>query len=450
MVAAEAAAMTDRAEETARQIAKLTQDVQEAKARGSEGSDELVKALNKERQLIAEGKIQLLSEMVHAIDATADEEGELKTSLVDLQEEIVSVLRAGGRLSAGEGAAANTTGVLETTVVSALKQELKENAELIKVKNARINRLEEVKLTVDQVKKLSRMKADGKAAAAENKELKKKIATMEQRAKRTSVAAASGGGSSSPPSSSLSPAEVDSALSAAAATKERVEELTGVKETLLRKVRGYGARINELEMEHSRVRSALEDGGFSLPEGSSLGEIVLDVVGRATGAAGGGSFVSTATDGHGVAMAAAVAVAERHHAELKESREVLRQAEVSRVTLQEQMRAGVSKYRTLEAQEASVREGLEAVQAEMREMKETAAKKEEKSGELAILEVGGRVGKDVCVEIYQIVDTKKNTNLGNEGCLEGGNTDECLDGLGYEIAMLLQKVFLSLRSKQVF
>lgn len=276
--------------------------------------------------------------------------------------------------------------------ISDLEQKLKETGEIIAQKDARIKRLEEVRLTKSDVAKLTKMKMSGKAAADENKELKKKLKELERRG-----AGVAGDVGLSSSSSSSSCAELAAVLATAAAAEERVAELTGAKETLLKKVRGYGARIHELETEYTRVRAAVEDGGFMLPKGKDLSEVVLEVVERAVGVAEDASIVSSAADGDGAAVAAAVAAAGRHHAELEEVREALRRAEAGRVTMQDQMRAGVSKFRVLEAKEASVRKQLEETSArmvvaenaarQMREAMETAAKNKEKSSSVVILEV---------------------------------------------------------------
>ncbi|CAM9506922.1 unnamed protein product, partial [Sphacelaria rigidula] len=285
--AADAAALAEKVDAAERRIESLSREVSEAKAAAAGGAasmndfNAVVQEFKGERLRIAEQKVDLLREMLRAIDSAADEDGNLSEDLVVLQGEIAGVLPAGGGWAssgAGGGATAAAAATLEAKVVSALREELEAKAALIVKRNARIDRLEEVKLTVDQVKKLSKMKADGKAAAAENKVLKKKLADMQAAA---SAGAIGGGGSS---------ADIAAARAEATSAKERVEELTSVKETLLQKVRGYGAHINALETEQNRVRAVVANAGFALPgdgrgadSSASLSEIVFEVLERAAG-----------------------------------------------------------------------------------------------------------------------------------------------------------------------
>lgn len=282
--------------------------------------------------------------------------------------------------------------------VAALRRQLEEAVSVIEKKDARIKRLEEVRLTTDQVEKLRAMKMNGIAAAAENKELKKRLAALERGSKNSSDGggrswSGSASGNTEGDDSSASSEAAAAAAAAAAGAEARVSELLGVKEALLKKVREYGTRLAETEKERELVRVALEEAGIPAPKGRDLSEAVLELAEKATGM--DESFMSTGTDGDGAAaVAAAVAAEERHNAELEEVQEALRRAEAEKSTLQDQMRAGVSKFRVLEAQESGIRGRLEdttarlqAAEDEARRFGEVKEKEKDLARQVKFLEV---------------------------------------------------------------
>lgn len=204
-------------------------------------------------------------------------------------------------------------------------------------KVARITHLERVRLTRDQVEKLQNMKVNARNTAADNLKL-----------------------------------------------KERVAELDGAKKNLLEKLRQYGKRVHELEKEHSVVRAAVEEAGISAVDGRDLGDAVLELAERSTGI--DASMMSSISGGEAAAMAAAVAGSERHYSELQEAKSALRRQEGERSGLQEQMRAGVARFRELEGREASVRERLEQTESDTRQKLKMQEKDHER--QLRFLQVG--------------------------------------------------------------
>lgn len=241
--------------------------------------------------------------------------------------------------------------------ILALKRKIRDFEELIEQKNARITRLESVRLTKDQVEKLSTMKLNARQATAENKKLKQRLAELERRMSESS--------------------DQDSALVVA---NKRVEELQGVKSSLMERCQQYGERIYELERQQMRVRAAVEKAGVVAPEGCDLSDAVLEVAERAAGA-DDASVVSSISTSEAAAVASAVAAAERHQAEVKEAKAALQKETAERLTVQEQMRAGVLKYRALEADVSAMRQQLAAAEMGKREAVKTALKTKERDHE---------------------------------------------------------------------
>lgn len=305
------------------------------------------------------------------------------------REEAEKKLRAVEEEHAGAVAAASASIEKSERRVTALRQQVEEAVDIIEKKDARIKRLEEVRLTNDQVEKLRTMKMNGIAAAAENKELKRRLAELE-RATKTGGGGGGGSGEGSGGDASLAASE------AVAAAEARISELMGVKEALLKKVREYGTHLAETERERELVRAAVEEVGISAPKGRDLSEAVLELAEKVAGA--DSSFMSTTTDGEGAAVAAAVAAAEHHHqAELQDVREALRHAEAEMETMQEQMRAGVSKFRALETQELGVRKHLEetrkrleVAEEEARQLRDVKEKEKDHARTVKFLEVSAR------------------------------------------------------------
>ena len=259
--------------------------------------------------------------------------------------------------------------------VAELSREIEEGKQAIAQKDSRIKRLEEVRLTNHQVEKLQAMKTSARKTAAENRELKQRLAVLEE---GRSQAGGGAGGSSS--SGLLGTGEAPADLAAAT---ERIAELQGAKKNVVEKLRVYGKRVHDLEKEHMRVRAAVEQMGVSASEGRDLGDAVLEVAQRASGS--DASMMSSFSSGEGSAVAAAAAAAaaaaERHHAELEEMSAALRKGEADRSALKEQMIAGVSRFRELEARETRAREALEAAELEKMEAVNAAVKAKEKDHE---------------------------------------------------------------------
>lgn len=254
--------------------------------------------------------------------------------------------------------------------VKALTAATAEYEETVKKQDARIKKLEQVRLTNGQVEKLQAMKASAKKTAAENTELKQRLAVLKERLVQ---AAGVGGG-----------AEAGSVAAALAAATERNAELQGAKDTLVNKMKEYGKRVYELEKEHTRVRAAVEELGGSVPEGGDLGDAVLDCAERFVGGGRGGcdgSMMSTGSHDEAVAAAAAARASEELQQELRETREALGKEEASKAVLKEQMIAGVAKFRALEAQEKAARARLEEVGVEQRGAVSAAVKMKEKDHE---------------------------------------------------------------------
>lgn len=219
--------------------------------------------------------------------------------------------------------------------------------------------------------KLQAMKVSARNTAAENKALKERLAAL---------GAGKGGGGAS--------GEAIAQAAALSGANERIDELQGAKNNLMEKLRQYGKRLHELEKEHARVRAAVEKAGYSAPEGCDLGDAVLEIAERSAGT--DGSMMSSFSGGEGSAIAAAVAASEKHQAEMEDAMAALQSKEAERLAVQEQMRAGVARFRVLEAKEASARERLEAVEAEHREAVSVALRAKEKDHErqLKFLQVG--------------------------------------------------------------
>ena len=249
--------------------------------------------------------------------------------------------------------------------VPALKRKVKEYEEVIEQRNARITRLERVRLTHDQVEKLSAMKHNARKKAAENKELSATIKELRQRLTATERRAQAGRRTAE-----AGGAEVSNQAAALALANERIEELQGVKSSLMQRGQSYGKRVYELERQQMRVRAAIEKAGVVAPEGCDLSDAILEIVSRAAGA-DDASVVSGFSSSEATASAS-------HQAELQEAKAALRREEAERLTVQEQMRAGVSKYRALEATVVAARQQLAAAAADKRETMNTALKMKEK------------------------------------------------------------------------
>lgn len=254
--------------------------------------------------------------------------------------------------------------------IAALTATTAEYQETIKKQDARIKKLEQVRLTNGQVEKLQAMKASAKKTAAENTELKQRLAVLKERLEVTAAAVGSA-------------TDAGSVAAALATATERNAELQGAKDTLVEKMKEYGKRVYELEKEHARVRAAVQELGGSVPDGGDLGDAVLDCAERFVGGRGGcdGSMMSTGSHDEAVAAAAAARAAEEVQQELQEAREALRKEEASKAVLKEQMIAGVAKFRALEAQEKASRERLEQVEVEQRGAVSAAVKMKEKDHE---------------------------------------------------------------------
>ena len=290
--------------------------------------------------------------------------------------------------------------------VAKLLKQIELGKEAIAQKDSRIKRLEEVKLTNHQVEKLLAMKTSARKTAAENKELKQRLAVLEEGADGVS----SGGGRSG---------AGQDAVKLAAATK-RIAELQEAKNNLMQKLREYGPRVDQLDKEHMRVRAALEEVGVSVPEGRDLGDAVLEMADRAAGR--DSSMMSSFSVGEGSAVAAAAALAtasERHQAELKEMREAILKGEAERSALKEQMIAGVGRFRELEAKESLARARLEAAEVEKMDAVNAAVKTKEKDHErqlkflqVCFLELRQLVffwTSRVCVVLYFLLGGRSST-----------------------------------------
>lgn len=279
--------------------------------------------------------------------------------------------------------------------IAALTAAIDEYKETVKKQDARIKKLEQVKLTNGQVEKLQAMKASAKKTAAENTELKQRLAVLKERLE----AAAGGGGGG---------ADAGSVANALAAATERNAELKGAKDTLLEKMKEYAIRVYEQEKELARVRAAVKELGGSVPDGGDLGDAVLDCAEHFVGGRGGcdGSMMSTGSHDEAAAAAAARAMEEVQQ-ELQDAREALRKEEASNAVLKEQRIAGVAKFRALEAQEKAARERLEQVEVEQRGAVSAAVKMKEKDHERnlkflqVMMEGVVRLGVGLYVHTYQ-------------------------------------------------
>ncbi|CBJ28848.1 kinesin family-like protein [Ectocarpus siliculosus] len=281
--------------------------------------------------------------------------------------------------AAAESASSSAAGVEEATAalndkVAALTAATGEQKETIARQDARIKKLEQVRLTNGQVEKLQAMKASARRTAAENTELKQRLSVLKERLEAAEGGVA-GAGAGDAPSGDGEAATVTAALAAAA---DRNAELQAAKDTLVEKLKGYGKRVYELEKQHTRVRAAVAELGGSVSEGGDLGDAVLECAGRFAGRGGDMSVMSTGS--HDEAAAAAAAVEELQR-ELREVREALRVEEAGRARLKEQMLAGVAKFRALEAQEKSTRERLEEAAVGQRGAVSAALKTKEKDHE---------------------------------------------------------------------
>eukprot|EP00752_Nemacystus_decipiens_P014181 g12611.t1 len=367
---------------------------EEARVAVEEALSETVAA----EKLIAENKAgdmeaeldRLRKEVAEAQQTAAKDQG----MLIRAAEESMAVLDKAAKekdvaiaeLQASLDAALLTTSTEETAAevekatealnakIAALTATTAEYEETIKKQDARIKKLEQVRLTNGQVEKLQAMKASAKKTAAENIELKQRLAVLKERLEATTADAATDGSGA---------ADAGSTSAVLAAANERNAELQGAKETLIEKMKQYGKRVYELEKEHARVHAAVEELGGSVPDGGDLGDAVLECAERLLGGRGGcdGSMMSTGSHDEAVAAAAAARAVEEVQQELQEVREALRKEEASKAVLKEQMIAGVAKFRALEAQEKTARERLEQVEVEQRGAVSAAVKMKEKDHE---------------------------------------------------------------------
>ena len=179
--------------------------------------------------------------------------------------------------------------------IASLTVAIGEYQETIKRQEARIKKLEQVRLTNGQVLKLQAMKASARQTAAENTELKQRLSVLTERQEAAEASAAAAAGGSAGGGKSAGGAEADSVVAAAlASATERNAELQGAKDALSAKLKQYGKRVYELEKEHTRVRAAVEELGGSVPDGWDLGDAVLDCAERFVGRGRGAGATQTA------------------------------------------------------------------------------------------------------------------------------------------------------------
>ncbi|CAM9372571.1 unnamed protein product [Scytosiphon promiscuus] len=361
--------------------------VRAADQRAREGADEKTKGLLAEMEnlcqekLIAENKAgdmeaeldRLREEVATAEQTAAKDQGMLiraaeeRMAVLDKaaeeKDEAIAELRkaldaaratpspAGSALDVEKATAALHAKVFD------LKAATVEYEETIKRQDARIKKLEQVRLTNGQVEKLQAMKASARKTAAENAELKQRLSVLQDDASAV------------------------------------VASLQADNDTLMEKLKGYGKRVYDLEKERARVHAAVEELGGSAPEGGDLADAVLDCADRVPAGSGGGrrgssisggdASVTMSTGAHDEAMAAAAVAeaSEELERELQETRGALRREEAGRAVLKEQMVAGVAKFRALEAQERASRERVEEVEGELRGAVSAAVKTKEKEHE---------------------------------------------------------------------
>ncbi len=215
-----------------RELEELRESVRDAESRSVDEQQLVIKAAE-ERMVAYKTKVQNSNE-------------EMKTRIVALEESLETKMVCIANLERDLGGKLTKIAALEAQVGvtdSGTANRISELENEVTAKAARIKKLEEVRLTKDQVKKLKEMKENSRRNEYENKELTKEIADLRRRA----MMSASAGG------------DGKSTLETATAC---IAELEEARDALAEKLRKYVSHCRKLEEERESSKATLENAGI--------------------------------------------------------------------------------------------------------------------------------------------------------------------------------------------
>ncbi len=215
-----------------RELKELRESVRDAESRSVEEQQLVIKAAE-ERMVAYKTDVEKSNEEMKARITSVEESLETKMVCItnlerDLCEKLAKIAALKAQLGVTDDSTANRISELENEVSA---------------KAARIKKLEEVRLTKDQVKKLKEMKENSRRNEYENKELKKEVTDLRRRA----MVSVSANG------------DEKSALETATAS---IAELEEARDALAEKLGKYVSHCRKLEEERESLKETLENAGI--------------------------------------------------------------------------------------------------------------------------------------------------------------------------------------------
>ncbi len=282
-----------------RELEELRESVRDSESRSADEQQLVIKAAE-ERMIAYKTQVESSDEeMQTRITALEDRLETKMVCIANLERDLGEKLAKISALEAQAGAMDSST----VTRISELEDE-------VMAKTARIKKLEEVRLTKDQVKKLRDMKENMRRNEYENKELKKEVADLRRRV-RASAASTGGGDEGAPDTASA-----------------RISELEEARDALAEKLRKYVSHCRRLEEERDSSKATLENAGIDC----STFDNVADGI----------TVLRERTDNSNL------------NEELLESKNYAAE-------LQDQLQEGLMSYRNLEKEAAQLRETLDVM-----------------------------------------------------------------------------------------
>ncbi len=215
-----------------RELEELRESVRDAESRSVDEQQLVIKAAE-ERMVAYKTEVQNSNEEMKTRIVALEESLETKMVCIanlerDLGEKLTKIAALKAQVGVTDSDTANRISELENEVAT---------------KAARIKKLEEVRLTKDQVKKLKEMKENSRRNEYENKELTKEVADLRRRVMMSANAGGDG----------------KSALETATIC---IAELEEARDALAEKLRKYVSHCRKLEEERESSKATLENTGI--------------------------------------------------------------------------------------------------------------------------------------------------------------------------------------------
>ncbi len=279
------------------ELEELRESVRDAESRSVDEQQLVIKAAE-ERMVAYKTQVESSNEETQTRIAALEDSLETKmVCIANLERDFGEKLAKISALEAQVGATDSGT----ATRISELENE-------VVAKAARIKKLEEVRLTKDQVKKLKDMKEKSRRNEYDNKELTKEVADLRR---RVMISASAGGGGKG----------------ALDTENARISELEEARDALAEKLRKYVSHCRRLEEERESSKATLENAGIDC------------------------STFDNVTDGITVLRER---IDNSNFNELLESKN-------DAAELQDQLQEGLISYRNLEKEAAQLRETLDGL-----------------------------------------------------------------------------------------